>query len=83
MSDPSATPLESILAQRRKKLESLLQKGVTPYPYHFDRTHTLAQLLKDFDGPLPEHGSEQLIRTAVEQDYTLPASLPLPVPGAS
>ena len=27
--------------------------------------------------------SRQLIRTAVEQDYTLPASLPLPVPGAS
>ncbi len=26
--------------------------------------------------------SRQLIRTAVEQDYTLPASLPLPVPGA-
>jgi HAD superfamily hydrolase (TIGR01484 family) len=27
--------------------------------------------------------SRQLIRKAVEQDYTLPASLPLPVPGAS
>ncbi len=27
--------------------------------------------------------SRQLIRTAVEQDYTLPASLPLHVPGAS
>ena len=27
--------------------------------------------------------SRQLIRTAVEKDYTLPASLPLPVPGAS
>ena len=27
--------------------------------------------------------SRQLIRTAIEHDYTLPASLPLPVPGAS
>ena len=27
--------------------------------------------------------SRTLIRAAVEQDYTVPASLPLPVPGAS
>lgn len=52
------------MAQRRKKLQELTQKGVNPYPYHFDRTHTVAQLAKTFDGPLPEHGSEQVIRTA-------------------
>jgi lysyl-tRNA synthetase, class II len=64
VSDQPTTTLESILLQRRKKLHDLTQKGVDPYPYHFDRTHSVPQLLKAFEGPLPEHGSDQVIRTA-------------------
>src|ERR1035437_2090815 len=56
--------LEAQIAQRREKLKALAAKGIDPYPYHFDRTHTVAALTADFSGPLPEHGSEQVIRTA-------------------
>jgi lysyl-tRNA synthetase class 2 len=59
-----ATPIETLIAQRREKLKTLTAKGINPYPYHFDRTHTVAALAKDFAGTLPEHGSEQTIRTA-------------------
>jgi lysyl-tRNA synthetase class 2 len=59
-----ATPIETLIAQRREKLKTLAGKGINPYPYHFDRTHPIADLTKDFSGPLPEHGSDQIIRTA-------------------
>ena len=64
MAEHSATPLETIIAQRREKLKELAKKGVAAYPYHFDRTHTVAQLLEHYSGPLPEHGSTESIRTA-------------------
>jgi len=35
--------------ERREKIDALKQKGVEPYPYRFDRTHTFAQLLSAFD----------------------------------
>jgi lysyl-tRNA synthetase, class II len=56
--------MESLIAQRREKLQKLQASGVNPYPYHFDRTHTLAELAREFAGPLPEHGSDKMIRTA-------------------
>jgi lysyl-tRNA synthetase class 2 len=59
-----ATPIETLIAQRREKLQTLAAKGINPYPYHFDRTHTVEALAKDFAGALPEHGSDQTIRTA-------------------
>ena len=59
-----ATSLETLIALRREKLKTLSDKGVNPYPYHFDRTHPVSELIKDFSGPLPEHGSDQTIRTA-------------------
>src|SRR5262245_32330307 len=58
------TSLESQIAQRRDKLKQLAGKGVNAYPYHFERTHRLSTLASDFSGPLPEHGSDQTIRTA-------------------
>ncbi len=64
MVDQPATPLETLLAQRREKLKELAKKGVNAYPYHFERTHAVAQLLNVFSGPLPEHGSTETIRTA-------------------
>ncbi len=64
MVEHSATPLETLIAQRREKLNELAQKGVVAYPYHFERSHTIAALTQAFSGPLPEHGSEEAVRTA-------------------
>src|ERR1035437_7125511 len=62
--DEHATPIDTLISQRREKLSKLRERSINPYPYHFDRTHPIASLAKDFAGPLPEHGSEQVIRTA-------------------
>ena len=56
--------LESQLAQRRESLTRMTQAGVNPYPYHYARTHDVAALVQAFSGPLPEHGSDEVIRTA-------------------
>src|SRR5207302_10223327 len=42
----------------------LVEKGINPYPYRFDRTHSVVELIEAFKGPLPEHGSDEMIRTA-------------------
>lgn len=34
----------SELEMRRHKLDQLREAGISPYPYHFDRTHTFAQI---------------------------------------
>jgi len=56
--------LETQLLQRRETLKRLTEAGVDPYPYSYVRTHTVAQLQATFSGPLPEHGSDEVIRTA-------------------
>lgn len=56
--------LEALMSQRRATIERLSTAGVSCYPYSYSRTHTFDQLLKDFGGPLPEHGSDQVIRAA-------------------
>lgn len=50
--------------QRRETLQRLRDRGIDPYPHRFESTHTLARLLSDFEGPLPEQGSEQGVRAA-------------------
>src|SRR5690242_6395202 len=62
--DSSKTSLEGQMAQRRQTSQNLRGRGIEPYPYRFERTHPVAQLLEAFQGPLPEHGSDQVIRTA-------------------
>src|SRR5580704_6277670 len=56
--------LETQLLQRRETLKRLGETGIEAYPYSYVRTHSVAQLLSTFSGPLPEHGSDQVIRTA-------------------
>ena len=56
--------LETQLLQRRETLKRLAEKNVEAYPYSFLRTHSVAQLISTFSGPLPEHGSDEVIRTA-------------------
>ncbi|KPJ70487.1 hypothetical protein AMJ52_09900, partial [candidate division TA06 bacterium DG_78] len=37
------------MEERLKKLESLRDAGINPYPYTFSRTHVFAQIKKDFE----------------------------------
>ncbi len=41
--------LEDILAARRKKLETLKEAGIEPYPSSTSRSHTNKEALDDFD----------------------------------
>lgn len=41
-------------AEKRRKLHELRQLGINPYPYSYDKTCNVAQLLADFDGVLKE-----------------------------
>ena len=60
--DPRAAgeELNFVLRARREKLDALLQRGVEPFAYSFDRSHTTADALRayaesgvdgDADGP--------------------------------
>lgn len=59
-----AESLDTQLLQRRETLKRLSEAGINPYPYTFNRTHNITELLQAFNGPLPEHGSEEIVRTA-------------------
>ena len=61
---PAALPLDQLIAQRRKKLAALIDSGVNPYPYRFERTHTLQQLLKTPPNLDSEKESTAPVRTA-------------------
>jgi len=64
-SDLPSAPLESLIAQRRENLKRLTDQGINPYPYSYARTHSVAALLKEYAAAaLPEHGSDQVVRTA-------------------
>ncbi len=41
--------LEEIRARRLKKRQALIDAGKVPYPSEVRRTHTIADVLKDFD----------------------------------
>jgi len=52
------------LAIRLAKLDALRAEGVEPYPYRFDRTHTLAEVRRDFDRLAPGEETEAVVRLA-------------------
>ncbi len=46
-------------AEKRKKLHSLREKGVNPFPYSFERTHTVREVVAQFESKLgPEQKAE-------------------------
>jgi lysyl-tRNA synthetase, class II len=47
--DISRDETPEFLTHRLEKLEALKKDGINPYPYRFDRTHTSADILGDFD----------------------------------
>ncbi len=53
----TATPESQLIEQRLKKLERIRDMGVDPYPYRFERSHTMDALREDFDR-LAEEGDE-------------------------
>ena len=44
----TATPESQLIEQRLKKLERIRDMGVDPYPYRFERSHTMDALREDF-----------------------------------
>ena len=53
----TATPESQLIEQRLKKLERIRDMGGDPYPYRFERSHTMDALREDFDR-LAEEGDE-------------------------
>jgi lysyl-tRNA synthetase class 2 len=45
MSDQHDNPIK---AEKRKKLHSLKEKGINPFPYSFDRTGNCEKIKNDF-----------------------------------
>jgi len=45
----SERTLNEIISQRQEKRASLINDGINPYPYSFDRSHTVVNALADFD----------------------------------
>ena len=43
-----STQIDPVVEQRAKKVQSLRDQGVEPYPYRFDRTHMATDVLTDF-----------------------------------
>lgn len=43
-----------IKAEKRKKLHELRQLGINPYPYGFDKTSSIAAIIKEYDAALKE-----------------------------
>jgi len=41
--------VNQLILQRREKLKKLIDMGVNPYPYSFDRTHTSAEVKENFE----------------------------------
>lgn len=45
----SERTLKEIMGQRLAKRESLMNEGINPYPYKYDRSHLITDALEDFD----------------------------------
>ena len=42
-------PLSELIRTRRAKVNQMLEKGVLPYPYKYDVSHHVSDLLEEFD----------------------------------
>jgi len=48
-SEQQQVPLDELIASRRRKLEALREKGINPFPYRYERSHTIGQCRADFE----------------------------------
>src|ERR1044071_4032355 len=44
--------------ERQRSLEEIVRLGVDPYPHKFERTHTITEIVRAFDGEPPKTGEE-------------------------
>jgi lysyl-tRNA synthetase, class II len=44
--------------ERQRALEEIVRLGVDPYPHKFERTHTITEIVREFDGQPPRAGEE-------------------------
>ncbi len=42
-------PLEELIRNRRQKLADIREKNINPYPYRYERTHKVEEILDNFD----------------------------------
>jgi len=49
--------LQDLINARRQKLAAIREAGVNPYPYEYERTHTVAEFLHEFDSLMDEEKS--------------------------
>ena len=42
-------PLADLIKIRRQKIEQLEKLGITPYPYKYERTHSISAILANFE----------------------------------
>ncbi len=54
-------PLKDLISTRRQKVVALTQQGLNLYPYQYNRTHLITELLEDFD---KMSGDETVLRLA-------------------
>ncbi len=67
-SSESTAAIEQLVSQRREKKDRLAAAGKTPYGHRYQRSHTLAQALKEFDSKVPKiEGSPSPADSAVLQ----------------
>ncbi len=62
--DTSGSGLAAEKAKRLDKIAALRDAGTNPYPYRFDRTHTLDQLRAQFDALEPGTETDQRVSVA-------------------
>ncbi|MFH2036877.1 MAG: lysine--tRNA ligase [Candidatus Zixiibacteriota bacterium] len=54
-------PLDELIRNRRQKLANLREKDINPFPYKYDRTHTVGEAVEQFDALVK---NETVIRLA-------------------
>src|ERR1043165_5078363 len=50
--------------ERQRSLEEIVRLGIDPFPHHFERTHTISQIIQQFDRD-PRKTGEELESTPV------------------
>ncbi len=57
-------PLNDLIQQRHENLKHWLDKGINPYPYRFARTHSVRQILDQYEKTDLTAESTETVRTA-------------------
>ncbi|HLF54756.1 MAG TPA: OB-fold nucleic acid binding domain-containing protein, partial [Candidatus Nanoarchaeia archaeon] len=55
---------EELIAERKRKREELLQKGINPYPYRYEPTHKSIDVSSKYAGLKPEDATGDAVKVA-------------------